>query len=92
MKGLMSLDVYLTVKDKIKKSPISGIYIRENGTTKEISQEEWKQRYPNREPVRFVDDKEETNEVYSANITHNLGEMADKAGIYYALWRPEEKG
>jgi hypothetical protein len=28
--------------------------------------------------------------VYEANITHNLGEMADKAGIYYALWRPEE--
>lgn len=26
--------------------------------------------------------------VYSANITHNLGEMADRAGIYEALWRP----
>jgi len=32
------------------------------------------------------------NEVYSANITHNLGQMANEAGIYYALWRPEEKG
>lgn len=31
-------------------------------------------------------------EVFSVNITHNLGKMADKAGIYYALWRPEEKG
>jgi len=31
-------------------------------------------------------------EAYWANITHNLGPMADKAGIYYALWRPEEKG
>jgi hypothetical protein len=31
---------------------------------------------------------EETEEVYDANITHNLGEMADKAGIYEALWRP----
>lgn len=30
--------------------------------------------------------------VYDANITHNLGEMADKAGIYEALWRPEEIG
>lgn len=29
-------------------------------------------------------------EVYSANITHNLGAMADAAGIYKALWRPEE--
>lgn len=26
--------------------------------------------------------------VYDANITHNLGKMADKAGIYEALWRP----
>ena len=31
-------------------------------------------------------------ELYWANITHNLGEMADKAGIYQALWRPEENG
>ncbi len=27
-------------------------------------------------------------EVYSTNITHNLGKMADEAGIYEALWRP----
>lgn len=26
--------------------------------------------------------------LYSANITHNLNEMADEAGIYDALWRP----
>ncbi len=30
------------------------------------------------------------DEVYSANITHNLGRMADAAGIYKALWRPED--
>ena len=30
--------------------------------------------------------------VYSANITHNLGAMAKEAGIYKALWRPEELG
>lgn len=30
--------------------------------------------------------------VFSANITHNLGKMADEAGIYKALWRPEEMG
>lgn len=28
--------------------------------------------------------------VYDANITHNLGKMADEAGIYELLWRPEE--
>lgn len=30
------------------------------------------------------------NEVYGANITHNLNAMADAAGIYRHLWRPEE--
>ncbi len=31
-------------------------------------------------------------EVYAANITHNLGRMAEAAGIYKHLWRPEEIG
>lgn len=35
---------------------------------------------------------EEDETVYSANITHNLGRMADKAGIYEVLWRPGEVG
>lgn len=35
----------------------------------------------------FLDEEEY---VYDSNITHNLVEMADKAGIYKALWRPEE--
>jgi len=30
--------------------------------------------------------------VYSANITHNLNVMAEEAGIYQCLWRPEEVG
>lgn len=30
--------------------------------------------------------------VFSSNITHNLNKMADAAGIYTALWRPEEIG
>lgn len=29
---------------------------------------------------------------WSANITHNLGRMAHAAGIYTAVWRPEECG
>jgi len=36
--------------------------------------------------------KQGGDEVYWANITHNLNKMADAAGIYEALWRPEEKG
>lgn len=35
-----------------------------------------------------IDDEE----VYTANITHNLGDMAEAAGIYMHLWRPEEIG
>lgn len=31
-------------------------------------------------------------EVYSRNITHNLNSMADAAGMYMHLWRPEEIG
>ena len=29
--------------------------------------------------------------VYDANITHNLNTMADKAGIYDAMWQPHGK-
>lgn len=30
--------------------------------------------------------------LYDANITHNLNRMADEAGIYEHVWRPEEIG
>ena len=36
--------------------------------------------------------KKETEDFYSANITHNLNKMAGEAGIYKHLWRPEEIG
>ena len=29
---------------------------------------------------------------FEANITHNLVEMADEAGVYMSVWRPEESG
>lgn len=35
---------------------------------------------------------ESGNEIYSANITHNLNTMAEEAGIYDCLWRPDEHG
>ena len=34
----------------------------------------------------------QSTEVFTANITHNLCAMAEEAGIYKALWRPEEIG
>lgn len=39
--------------------------------------------------VHLVDD---SGQLYWANITHNLNTMADKAGIYKHLWRPDEIG
>ena len=31
-------------------------------------------------------------EIYSRNITHNLNDMAEAAGLYEALWRPDDTG
>lgn len=35
---------------------------------------------------------EEEETLFSANITHNLSEMADNAGIRFHLWFPEKIG
>ena len=34
----------------------------------------------------------QSERVYDSNITHNLNRMAEAAGIYQHLWRPEELG
>jgi len=88
----MSLDVYLTTPERVKVLSGSGIFVREGGQTVEISREDWDAKHPGQEPVTFQSDQEETDEAYSANITHNLGQMAGLAGIYRHLWRPEELG
>lgn len=88
----MSLDVYLTLEGVLGVGESKPrIFIREDGQTKEISREEWDERYPGVEPAT-VESPLDASEVYSANITHNLGRMAGAAGIYEALWRPEEIG
>ena len=84
----MSLDVYLTTKETIIKDS-SGIFIREYGSTKEITVEEWNKKYPER-AIGLISKEDETEELFWANITHNLGDMAAAAGIYEALWRPNE--
>jgi hypothetical protein len=87
----MSLDVYLRIPGTKRVHDGSGIFFRDAGGTREITREEWDQKFPGREPVVFISG-EESDEVFSANITHNLGRMADAAGIYQHLWRPEEIG
>jgi len=85
----MSLDVYLNRKGVQNLEPKEAIFIRENGSTKEISREEWDLNYPNREPI-MVTIPSDNEQVFQRNITHNLGRMASQAGIYEHLWRPEE--
>lgn len=86
----MSLDISLTTPNPIKKSS-SGIFIREDGQNKEISKAEWNAKFSGT-PLQFdnTDDEIFTNEVFNANITHNLNTMADRADLYKALWKPEE--
>lgn len=93
----MSLDVYLSLKgEEHPQTEISGaIFVRENGSTVQISEEEWRRRYPGREPYRVTAPENDGSgdcEVFSANITHNLNRMADEAEIYKEVWRPEENG
>jgi len=86
----MSLDVILLSHNPVQRKS-SGIFIREDGKTKEISREEWDERNPGHEPC-IVDSAADTCEVFSANITHNLVSMAIEAGIYALLWHPETLG
>ncbi len=88
----MSLDVYLKTDHPLKiASSERRIFIRENGHMMQISRDEWDRRFPGREPVTIEADDDDPY-VYHANITHNLNTMADAAGIYKHLWRPEEIG
>jgi len=86
----MSLDVYLEMESAHRVEASNRIFIREGGGTVEITRAEWDARFPGREPVSVQEDAHESHQVYSANITHNLGQMAQEAGVYKALWRPEE--
>jgi hypothetical protein len=86
----MSLDVYLTLPGVQVQIEQPRIFIREDGQNKEISRADWDARFPDREPYTVTPEDSET--VYSGNITHNLSKMANEAGIYEALWRPEEIG
>ena len=83
----MSLDIYLHF-DGAPKQAGSGIFIREDGRTIEISREEWDRRFPDREPVVVTTDCE-SDVVYHANITHNMSKMAEEADLYTAIWHPE---
>lgn len=88
----MSLDVYLTLP-YAEFARRERIYVRRNGCTEEVTLEEWNALYPGRVPVTVkLRDADEDDSIYSRNITHNLGKMAREAGLYEAMWRPDEQG
>jgi len=88
----MSLDVYLhAIARRLIRKPAA-----------ESLSEEWRDGrnfargmgalFPGQEPVVLTAEYGVDTQVFHRNITHNLGKMANAAGIYEALWRPEEIG
>lgn len=84
----MSLDITLISSSPVEKRG-TGVYVREGGRNVELTVAEVKERWPDSDidEQRWV-----TDEVFSVNITHNLNKMAGEAGIYEAMWRPDEVG
>jgi hypothetical protein len=89
----MSLDVYLKSAQPITKKS-TGIFIRQEGSTKEVTVEEWNSLNPDRAiTVGDIEESEyESEYVYEANITHNMGVMAGECGVYEVVWHPNAYG
>ena len=85
----MSLDIYLEMPNPMGERR-KAIFVRDDGQTREITRNEWDARHPGREPATVEIGGD--NCVFDRNITHNLNKMASEAGIYEALWRPDEIG
>ena len=86
----MSLDVTLISETPVVRKG-TGIFVRDKGATIELTVEQARERWPAK--ADEIEEHEiETNELYTANITHNLGEMARAVSeqFYQALWRPED--
>ena len=71
----MSLDIELINDTPIIKRK-TGVFVRKNGKTVELSESEVKEKYPDSNITEYV---VETNIVYSSNITHNLSRMPSSA-------------
>lgn len=87
----MSLDVYLDLDQpqRVKREAVA--YVRENGRTVAMTPEDYAAAYGHEAHIVEPDENvEESTRVWDGNITHNLNRMAKAAGIYEAMWRPEE--
>ena len=93
----MGLD--LTIRsDKLYKSKGTGVFVRDSGGIKELKTiDEIKLYFPELDTNSITSEYYETYDVWTKNITHNLGFMAshipvNDSTLYYYLWRPEEIG
>lgn len=96
----MSLDLYI-----VSKTPVlhrdTGVYIRENGETRELeTKEEVLKHFPDTNPDNIKEISYTDDEYFHVNITHNLTEMAEKCytamdnssntNLYDLMWHPED--
>lgn len=90
----MSLDIYIISPEPVKRKS-TGIWVRDNGQTRELTREEAIERFPDADPESIQEIEIETNEFWHGNITGNLHEMAEECfpdveSLYDLLWRDEE--
>ena len=88
----MSLDIYIISPIPIKRKS-TGIWVRKEGKTVELTKQEAQERFPDAE----INEIEiETTEFWHGNITHNLAKMAGNCLswedyiLYDLLWRDEQ--
>ena len=86
----MSLDVTLTEITATPHDEATRVLLKTDGRFELVSLAEWTARFPGTTPMTLSGGVMETASVFEYNITHNLGAMAEAAGIYQHLWRPEE--
>jgi hypothetical protein len=86
----MSLDITLMNQVPVLVEEGTGIFVREDGCTRELTMEEALVRYPD---VSIEKEQKPvwSNVVWHGNITHNLAPMAIASGLYRCLWRTDEK-
>lgn len=97
----MSLDLFINSSTPVRHRG-TGVYIRENGTTRELqTKQEVLTYFPDADPENIVERTYEDDEYFHINLTHNLTDMADecnteykgkKTTLYNLLWHPEELG
>lgn len=84
----MSLDVYLCIDNPVVVES-TGVFIRENGSNRELTIEEIPVYFPDADMSKFENSRYESDIVYKANITHNLNKMAEEVALYEVLWHPD---